>query len=250
MTTWIVGDIHGCAQELGTLIEHLELGEQDTLVSCGDLFHRGPDPVGVMDLLIESKARFILGNHERMVLKRVGLAPAESDGSDRPPLREHFPPIDAEDLAGDGDRPCHVQAERRRDLLVFLQGHSGYYLRHTDIEGAGETHDGRGWCVVHAGLDPKKPVEDNSPFELTRTRRLEVRGHPWWYECYQGEDLILYGHSSDRLPNARHFRGRMLTLGLDTACVYGGALTAYAPELDRFVRIPAQCDYTQRRLSA
>lgn len=250
MTTWIVGDIHGCASELETLIDHLQLGDSDRLVSCGDLFHRGPDPVGVMELLRDAGASFILGNHERAVLKHVCLDPKESDASDRPPLREHFPPIEEQDLAGDGNRPCFVAEDRRRELLVFLQGHSGYYLRNRDLEGAGRTADGRDWCVVHAGFDPSKRLEDNTPFELTRMRHLDRRGNPWWYEAYRGDELILYGHSSNKIPTAHHKGERLLTLGLDTACVYGGALTAYSPELDRFVRIPAARDYTRRRASA
>lgn len=250
MTTWIVGDIHGCASELEALIGYLALSEDDTLVSCGDLFHRGPDPVGVMELLKESKAKFILGNHERTVLKRVGLDPHHIDASDRPPLREQFPPIDASDLAGDGSQPCLNTEGRREELLVFLQSHSGYFLRNRDLEQAGPTHDGRDWCVVHAGLDPSKALTDHSPFELTRMRRLDRRGQPWWYDRYKGTDLILYGHTSNKIPKATHVAGRMATLGLDTACVYGGALTAYSPELDQFLRVPAARDYTKRRLSA
>ena len=63
MTSWIVGDIHGCAEELALLLAELALGPGDRLVSCGDLFHRGPDPVGVMDLLAECRGAFVLGNH-------------------------------------------------------------------------------------------------------------------------------------------------------------------------------------------
>lgn len=243
MTTWIVGDIHGCAEELGRLIEHLSLGEEDQLVSCGDLFHRGPDPAGVMDLLEAAGAHFILGNHERKVLERLGLDPRRADAADRPPSREHFPPLDFEDLHGDGNRPCNAPPERRRDLLVFLQKHSGYFLHHTDLPGAGPTADGRPWVVVHAGLHPQKRLEDHTPFELTRIRRLDKRGNPWWFEEYRGEALVLYGHSSARLPQARRERGITRTLGIDTGCVYGGALTAYAPELDEFLRIPAAAAY-------
>jgi len=240
MTTWIVGDIHGCAQELAELIERLALGPEDRLISCGDLFHRGPDPAGVMDLLTEARASFILGNHERAVLKRVGLDPSEADASDRPPLREHFPPIDAEDLRGDGGRACLVPEERRRELLVFLQGHAGYFLRSADLADASTTHDGRGWCVVHAGLDPSRPLELNDPYDLTRMRKLDERKRRWWYEAYTGDELVLYGHTSNPIPKAHRVGGRLMTLGLDTACVYGGALTAYSPELDDFVRVPAE----------
>jgi serine/threonine protein phosphatase 1 len=243
MTTWIVGDIHGCAEEFGRLLDQLALGKDDHLVSCGDLFHRGPDPAGVMDLLREAQTHFILGNHERMVLQRMGLAPLRADSADRPPLREHFPQLSFEDLDGDGRRPCHVAPERRRELLVFLQQHSGYYLRQEDLIGARPTIDGRPWIVVHAGVHPKKRLEQQTPFDLTRIRHLGRRRKSWWFERYAGEALVLYGHSHASLPQARRVRGRLVTLGLDTGCVYGGALSAYAPELDEFVRIPAAKSY-------
>ena len=97
MTTWIVGDIHGCAEELAELIGRLDLGEDGHLVACGDLFHRGPDPAGVMDLLTDCGASFVLGNHERAILRRVHLDPRRADGSDRPQLQEH---VRAEDPRG------------------------------------------------------------------------------------------------------------------------------------------------------
>jgi len=240
MTTWIVGDIHGCAEEFGQLIDHLDLGAHDTLVSCGDLFHRGPDPAGVLDLMIRTGAKFILGNHERAILKRTAMDPKRADGSDRLPLRQNFPAIDAEDLEGDGHESCRLPAERRRELLIFLQKHHGYFLRHSDLEGSPLTADGRPWAVVHAGVVAGRPLDQHSPFELTRLQRLESRGHPRWYDVYEGAELILYGHNSNSLPRARERGGRMTTLGLDTGCVYGGALTAYSPELDEFVRIEAR----------
>ncbi|HVS08844.1 MAG TPA: metallophosphoesterase, partial [Planctomycetota bacterium] len=49
MATWVVGDIHGCAEELARLLERLATGSGDRLVAVGDLFHRGPDPAGVVD---------------------------------------------------------------------------------------------------------------------------------------------------------------------------------------------------------
>ncbi|MCA8981263.1 MAG: metallophosphoesterase, partial [Planctomycetes bacterium] len=67
MSSWILGDVHGCSDELAELIERLALAPGDRVYSCGDLFHRGPDPVGVMEQLAALDARWVLGNHERTV---------------------------------------------------------------------------------------------------------------------------------------------------------------------------------------
>jgi hypothetical protein len=243
MATWVVGDIHGCAEELARLVERLQLAPGDRLVSVGDLFHRGPDPVGVMQILRRLRAPFVLGNHELAVLRRVGLAPSSLDVADRPPVRLEFPALDEEDLAGDGGTRCGVAPERRLDMLVFLQQHSGFLLRHSALEGAGPTCDGRAWCAVHAGLQPRLPPERNSIRDLTALRRLSSRGHPWWYEDYEGPELILFGHTPSELPRIHARRGRTLAIGLDTGCVYGGKLTAYSPELDEFRAVSAARAY-------
>ena len=136
MATWIIGDIHGCSGELAQLLEQIPLDPGDNLLSVGDLFHRGPDPAGVMDLLQEAHVRFILGNHEMRLLDRFGLAPQRTDGADRPEVREEFDALEEADMAGDGRRPCHVAEDRRADVLRFLQTHSGFYVEQDHLAGA------------------------------------------------------------------------------------------------------------------
>ncbi len=245
MATWVVGDIHGCSDELARLVDHLRLAPEDRLVSCGDLFHRGPDPVGVMRILRELRVPFVLGNHELAVLRRIGVAPHSVAREDRPPLRTRFPALDEEDLDGDGHTFCRVDPEHRATMLEFLQGHSGFFLRSGDIAGAGPTRDGRDWCVVHAGVAPGSTPESSSVRELTSLRRLEGRGNPWWYEEYDGNELVLFGHTPSSVPRLHSVRGRTLAIGLDTGCVYGGKLTAYSPELDEFRTVSARRAYVR-----
>lgn len=240
MATWVIGDIHGCAEELDELIGLLSLNSDDRLVSVGDLFHRGPDPTGVMDVFQAAGGSFILGNHELRVLQRFGLDPKRADAADRPALREEFPQLEEEDLAGDGKRRCSIPPERRVDFLRFLQSHSGFYLEHAQIPGAGPTRDGRPWCVVHAGIVPGQAPRDSQPEELVSLRRLPLRGGPYWYEVYTGSNLILFGHTPAKTVRARHAGGRLTSLGVDTGCVYGGELTAWILEEDRIVQVAGQ----------
>ncbi|HED64092.1 MAG TPA: hypothetical protein ENJ09_00925 [Planctomycetes bacterium] len=243
MTTWILGDIHGCADELAELLAALHLSSDDHVLSVGDLFHRGPDPVGVMDLLREVGASFLLGNHENAVLARFDLAPIGVAESDRPGFRADFGELAEEDLDGDGHMPCIVPPERRAEVLRFLQGHAGFFAEHTSVPGAGPTKDGRSWCAVHAGLVPGKPPSACAPFDLIRLRRLRGRGRPFWYEVYSGPNLILFGHTPGEIPRVQRSGGRAVAIGLDTGCVYGGKLTAYSPELDEFRQVKARRAY-------
>jgi hypothetical protein len=245
MATWVVGDIHGCASELDRLVRDLELAQGDRLVSVGDLFHRGPDPSGVLDILAREGALFLLGNHEHAVLARAGLAPARADGSDRPALRTEFPPLTGDDLAGDGRRALAAPAERLADFLVFLQRHSGYYLTLEDLPGAGPTPDGRSWRVVHAGLVAGRALAEHRPVELVTPQRSGLLRKAFWFETWTGPELALYGHLPGAEPARRTYGGRLVALGLDTGCVYGGRLSAYSPELDRLVSVPAQRAYAR-----
>ena len=240
MATWIIGDIHGCAEELRELLQRIDPGPTDTVVSVGDLLSRGPDPAGVCDALAEVDARFIIGNHELAILRRVGIAPKRHDGADRGQIPVDLPELDAEDLAGDGRTPCHAEPHRREDVLRYLQGHSGYLIRSGDLEHAGRTPDGREWIVVHAGFDPKKRPEDQPIEALCSIRRLQRRrGKPYWYEKWKGPELVLFGHTHSPMPRVHSIGATKVAIGLDTGCVYGGALTAYSPELDAFESVPA-----------
>ncbi len=67
--TLIVGDIHGCLEELKNLLEVAQFSRDDTLVSVGDLLDKGPDSAGVVRHLRLLRAdgyriTLVLGNHE------------------------------------------------------------------------------------------------------------------------------------------------------------------------------------------
>ncbi len=68
-----VGDIHGCSQTLAKLLEILDLGTGDTLLSTGDLSSKGEDSCGVHTQLLSLEEHgvnliVLLGNHEVMLL--------------------------------------------------------------------------------------------------------------------------------------------------------------------------------------
>jgi calcineurin-like phosphoesterase family protein len=238
MATWVIGDIHGCALELERLLQRLRLTPSDRLVAVGDLFHRGPEPAGVLDLLQRHCVSFVLGNHELKVLRRAGVAP-RAVNAPRPVFRDEFPELETCDLDGDGGVECEVPPERRADVLRFLQGHSGFILKHDQIAGAAPTRDGRAWAVVHAGCIPGRALEANTIEDLTSVRRLATAGQPWWYESWTGPELVLFGHTPSPSPRAQRIGERLVALGLDTGCVYGGSLSAYSPELDELVSVKA-----------
>ena len=96
----IFGDIHGCRQELeyagnGRIqksIEEMTGGHVEacdvTLISVGDLIHKGPDEEGVVDLLMEAHKDMdvvvVKGNHEMTIGKKPHkLRPDQVEWLDR-----------------------------------------------------------------------------------------------------------------------------------------------------------------------
>lgn len=72
MSTFVFGDIHGCCQQLRTLLDAISPNTDDTLVFLGDVLDRGLDSKGVIDTIwmYEKHCHVItlMGNHEQMLL--------------------------------------------------------------------------------------------------------------------------------------------------------------------------------------
>lgn len=67
MSTYLVGDIHGCFNELCSLLDQVAFDpQQDRLWVTGDLVARGPDSLAVLRYLrqLGSAAQIVLGNHD------------------------------------------------------------------------------------------------------------------------------------------------------------------------------------------
>lgn len=200
-TIWI-GDVHGCADELSDLLEQLGPVEGDTVVFVGDLVARGPDTPGVIRLAKQFGSQAVLGNHEhRMILAHDAL---RSGGTFR---------------LG----PTH------QALLHELSDSDWAYLRSLPLSLEFPSHSVR---VVHAGIRPGVKFEDQEPWTLLHIRSLTKKGAASdryspesWAASYKEEPHIIFGHNAQAGLQLHPF-----ATGLDTACVYGGSLTALVLE--------------------
>lgn len=68
--TAIIGDIHGCNDQLLELLDKLPK-DIDQIYTTGDLIDRGPDSKGVVQTCIDRKIKCVQGNHESMFLDFV-----------------------------------------------------------------------------------------------------------------------------------------------------------------------------------
>jgi len=208
--TIIIGDIHGCFDELGDLLKLVEVRTDDRVIAVGDLIVKGEKNPEVLDLFIED-ARFssVIGNHDRA-------------------LRQYW--------RGEPLRLTKEQEVTARQLESERERYSAYLrsLRFTINLGS--------HLVVHAGLRPGVPLRRQMASDMTEMRTMGAnpsrrKGVPW-YDIYRGKKIVLFGHWPAKEP-----RLAPRAIGLDTGCVYGGSLTGYIVELNQFVSVPARRAY-------
>lgn len=66
MQTLVIGDIHGCYNELQALLAKAGLAAGDAMIALGDIVDRGPETPQVLDFFRQSaNVRALMGNHER-----------------------------------------------------------------------------------------------------------------------------------------------------------------------------------------
>ncbi len=217
MAQFFIGDVHGCATELAELLERLAPEPGDQVFLTGDILDRGPDPLGVLDLVRERNLLSIQSNHE---LHLARVLREEDERGMRPPCLPY--------IAACLDR-C---AARRSELAAFLEALPWY-------------RQGPGWLMVHAGIHPREGLAGTTPKMMVTMRRWpdERPADPPWYEHYQGETLVIFGHNARKEAVLHRVGERLVAAGLDTGCVYGGSLTALHLEEERLVQVPARRDY-------
>jgi hypothetical protein len=224
------GDIHGCYDELMMLLHRIAPAGDDVVVSVGDLIRKGPQPARCLDLWRDRRYLAVLGNHELKILAQAEQAAAT-----------HF-------VLKNADRSI----VRRRDLVAYLRSWP------VVIDFPGEDV-----AAVHGGLFPDmklrpKPVERNREalIKMRYVRRdngswamvpkgKEQRGDVPWWEVWDGDRTIVYGHTPRPKP---HFEGK--TIGLDTGCVYGGRLSAAIFENGQWSTVSVKARRTYARPEA
>jgi len=230
----IIGDVHGCAAELRTLLTRLgwqleydggtavgaahPAGRQAVFV--GDLVDRGPDTPGVLRLVMGmvkgGTALCVSGNHEAKLVRALGGAKVTVSHG----LAESLAQLEAQP---DGFRKAAVD---------FMDGLISHFV----------LDEGK-LVVAHAGL--KESYHGRSSgrvrsFALygdttgeTDEYGLPVR-YPWAQE-YRGRAMVAYGHTP--VPSAEWVNN---TICLDTGVVFGGSLTALRYPERELVSVPAE----------
>ena len=236
----IIGDVHGCYDELLALFEWLgyapdaDLGMRPPLgrraVFVGDLVDRGPGVAETLRLAMRmvgaGVAFCVPGNHDDKLLRALmGHGVLVAHG-----LRESLEQI--ERLPADESRAFSAACQ------AFIHGLPPYLLL-----------DGGALVVAHAGLPEVFHGRVSG-----RIRALALYGEAIgedeyglpirldWAADYCGAAAVVYGHTPQRDAVWRHN-----TVNIDTGCVFGGKLTAVRWPERELVSVPARQEYAHYR---
>ena len=211
--TIFIGDVHGCADELEQLLEATQWTSVDRVFFVGDLVARGPDTPRVLELYRRVAAHGVMGNHEDRILEARAERRAGRPGPRLSPAHEFvLNQLSEDDWTLLGNLPLWLDVPEHQ-------------LR-----------------IVHAGVVPGVPMSEQKRRDLLKMRALEPDGtatSSWrkrsWAADYRGPPHIVFGHNA--------VTGLQLhedATGLDSGCVYGGALSALVLPQGEPVPAPAK----------
>jgi diadenosine tetraphosphatase ApaH/serine/threonine PP2A family protein phosphatase len=208
--TIVVGDIHGCYDELEDMLAAVDFGPDDRLISVGDLITKGPKNREVLDrFMTDRQFSAVIGNHD--------LALRRKWNGEKLKLK-------------DAQKTTHKELKKDKEHYLAYLNSLPFII---DLG----TH-----LVVHAGLRPGVALHSQTTEDMTELRSLgkdrAARDGTPWYDAYDGEKVVIFGH----WPAPEPRRGKR-AIGLDTGCVYGKKLTAYIVETEEFKTVPARKTY-------
>jgi serine/threonine protein phosphatase 1 len=206
MRRFVVGDIHGCAKALRTLIETIDPTPEDELIFLGDYIDRGPDSRNVVEQLLELQTRCrmvaLCGNHELMMLTIINR------GYD-----------DAIWMANGGRATVTSYGG---NLSKIPSSHLGFFAR---LQSYYETDD---TICAHAGYNPMLPMDQQDAVELYWNHLSAQLPAP-----HLSGKRVFVGHTpqgSGDILDGGH------VVCIDTYCFGGGYLTAFDLDTDELIQ--------------
>ncbi len=211
--TIVVGDIHGCFDELARLLELVGFCKNDVLISVGDMLDRGPKSWKVCEFFRDTpNAYSVLGNHERRLAGTIR-------GTSLPAWSQKH----------------SLSALNSEDKLVWAE-----YLE--SLPAVIETEHA---IVTHARLDTEKSLQQQDAYFTCAVGGskvhipLDENGVPLWFYKTDFRKAVCIGHvgySKVELVAGKFF-------ALDTGAISGGELTCVVFPSGKIFSVKSKRDY-------
>ena len=185
LRVYAIGDVHGHLDALKAMHDLISDDllkspvENAHIVYLGDYIDRGPDSRGVIEYLIERQGRgdgvaktFLMGNHEVAGFEEFMKDPVGHDWLRYGGLTT----LASYGITFENERPlpAEVEALPERMRAMIPEAHFAFY------RGLELSVEIGGYVFVHAGIDPMRPMEEQTRKEFTRMRQpfLSWHEHP------------------------------------------------------------------------
>jgi len=221
MNLFAIGDIHGCVKQLVALQDKIFdyptfNKDKDLLLYLGDYIDRGPNPKGVINRILQLqsegiKSIFLMGNHEQIMIDFLfneinNLSYWLNLGADKT-----FKSYDIEvaEFIKEGFDDDNISKLRNFFLKKITREHINFFnnLKLTYTFG--------NYFFVHAGIDPKKPLE-----EQTKKDFLWSRSREFYDKKFKFSTIVVHGHTPEEKITNFPFR-----INVDTGCFFSGQLS-------------------------
>tara|TARA_B110000196_G_C21149722_1_gene668827 strand:- start:3349 stop:4065 length:717 start_codon:yes stop_codon:yes gene_type:complete len=221
MNIFAIGDIHGCLNQLISLHENIFnykefKKEEDLIIYLGDYIDRGKESKQVISEIIDLrnkgfKTEYIKGNHDEMMIgflfnKINNLEQWLNFGADQT-FRSYD--IEIVDFIKDGFDD-HVMDQLRKTLMEKLGINHINFFTNLKLKLSISQY-----LFVHAGIDPKKKLEDQ-----TKEDYLWSRSDDFFNKEFKTEKIIVHGHTPEK--DIADLPGR---INVDTGCYFSGKLS-------------------------
>jgi serine/threonine protein phosphatase 1 len=211
----IIGDIHGCYNELQDLLSRAGLSSGDQIIALGDIVDRGPDTPKIVEFFRNTPgARSLMGNHERKHLK-------SAKGQVQPALSQVISKAQLGDNYG--------AALKYFETLPL-------YLDLPDV------------ILAHAFWEPGVKLAAQKETVLAGVSSGEVylkEKDLWpWYDHYDGPKPLIVGHRNYG-GDGRPFIIKDRVWAIDTSCVRGIRLTGLMLPSFKIISVPAKANHWQ-----
>lgn len=246
----VIGDVHGCIEELHALLEKLgyvlknksykhQDGKSPVFhpdgripVFAGDITDRGPHSLDVIRLVHqmvvkEKMAKYVPGNHCNKLYRFFqGNNVQQRHGLETTIAEYHVL------------NPKEQQKVRRQFIELYDQ--APLYLQIPEVN----------TIVAHAGIKEEFIGRTDSKvrtfvFFGDITGKFDVDGKPIrgdWAKHYHGKRWIVYGHTP--VKEARIVNN---TINIDTGCVFGNALTSFRLPEKLVVSVPSKQPFQKEK---
>jgi len=226
--TIIVGDTHGCLNELKGLIDKVGYDPTcgDRVILVGDMVDRGPDSCGVVRFARENKFESVCGNHDNKFIRYHGhevkrLASLDAPRPYKNPMRfnedkhQTYNGLTQEDHDWLASLPDFILLESLKTLVV----HAGVMPGRDPLGQPGNVYR-------HCRYVSDK---DLSLVNLDTSTYAKPEGSTFWADLYDGGLNVVHGHhvidmENPKVTTTKTGSGRVF--GIDTGCCFGGRLTA------------------------